>query len=272
MNNYKSIVWFSLVVILFGVSYCAYAADYDVNPATIHTLSTTCVDLNDCDENCDSASDTLTITWSATGGTFLGGNTGTSVTWQAPFTAGEVTITATCDDDGAVNDDCPDSTSITVEVVECVSHAIVDVVDLDGCAQRVTDPCYPGPVANGCGGADGPSVPDNPARECPNLTLLCIGDNLDCVSTDFAATACNPHDICYGTCETDNGSGAKSLCDAKFGADMHTVCNNLIGDEKISCYDDCDWWASTYSLAVYLIGGGAFESSQIAACSCTDCY
>ena len=48
------------------------------------------------------AEDMVTYTWGANRGTFPGGNTGRSVTWQAPDTGGEVTITLTVDDGGQV--------------------------------------------------------------------------------------------------------------------------------------------------------------------------
>ena len=69
-------------------------------------------------------SDDVTYTWSATGGTFPQGNTGTEVIWKAPSVAGDYTVTITVDDvagyappaDGTDND-YPVHASITMEVV-----------------------------------------------------------------------------------------------------------------------------------------------------------
>jgi len=47
--------------------------------------------------------DTLTYTWTATGGTFPSGNTGTNVTWRAPNADGTYTLTLTVDDQNNAN-------------------------------------------------------------------------------------------------------------------------------------------------------------------------
>ena len=153
-----------------------------------------------------------------------------------------------------------DEDSVMVEY-----RAINDQSDLDNCTNRVTDPGYGGPVPNGCSSPYG----NNPTRDCP-YPPTCFGTNEDCVNTSFLGP-CNTHDTCYGTCNGTGGYG-KYSCDVTFGADMHVVCNALTGDEYDSCYDDCDWWADTYAIAVYLVGQSAYDNGQIAACSCADCW
>lgn len=122
MNDFKWLLLFNLVIILFVADYCEGTPDHYIATGGTVTLSTTCSDDNDCDEDCNDDSDTLTITWtSSRGGTFTpGGSTGEgeSVSWQAPSSSGDVRITATCDDDGAVNNDDPDDTWVDIAVVE----------------------------------------------------------------------------------------------------------------------------------------------------------
>jgi hypothetical protein len=65
--------------------------------------------------------DVVTYTWSATGGSFPNGNTGTAVTWKAPAAHGTYTVTVTVDDvDGhspGSDNDPPKSASLTMQVI-----------------------------------------------------------------------------------------------------------------------------------------------------------
>jgi hypothetical protein len=118
MSNNRLLILLSLFVLLVGVGYCA---DYYVYPGQTITLSTTCSDDNDCDDDCNDSSDDLYIKWKRTDGKFTSTNpteSGDPITWRAPSSPGYVTITAVCNDDGAVNNDSPDSTSVTVTVVK----------------------------------------------------------------------------------------------------------------------------------------------------------
>ena len=85
------------------------------------------------------------------------------------------------------------------------------------------------------------------------------------VGADFR-TACNNHDICYGTCGSN-----KKTCDSTFLGELNAACdkkfNNFWG--KISHgLDNCYIAAGIYYGAVALGGSGAFNSAQQAACDC----
>lgn len=57
-------------------------------------------------------------TWTATGGTFPGGNTGANVTWQAFDTAGIYSITCTVDDNATYADDTAVAPNVSVKVIK----------------------------------------------------------------------------------------------------------------------------------------------------------
>ncbi len=89
-------------------------------------VTASCSD-SDCDYTGDcpeSVGDTVTITWSDdtlrdSGVAFPNGNTGTSVLWKAPGGAGDVVITATCNDTGTTKyNDSSQSDQVTVTVVK----------------------------------------------------------------------------------------------------------------------------------------------------------
>jgi hypothetical protein len=189
-----------------------------------------------------------------------GGNPATQsgeITFETSWDSlGSQTVRATSKCDSSYYDE----DSVMVEY-----QSINDQSDLDNCTNRVTEPGYGGPVPNGCSSPYG----NNPTRDCP-YPPTCFGTNEDCVNTSFLGP-CNTHDTCYGTCNGTGGYG-KYSCDVTFGADMHLVCNALTGSEYDSCYDDCDWWADTYAIAVYLVAQSHYDNGQIEACSCADCY
>ena len=108
---------------------------------------------------------------------------------------------------------------------------------------------------------------DKPGSEpAPNGCSTPTGNNPTmCTNTSFEG-ACNSHDICYGTCNS-----SKSNCDSTFGDDMAAVCDALEGAEWLACFVPCTTWRATYWVAVSLVGQDAYESRQVAECSCCDC-
>ena len=83
-------------------------------------------------------------------------------------------------------------------------------------------------------------------------------------------TACQAHDICYATCNSD-----KSQCDLDFKADMVSICEKLSGVARRSCY----YSAQVYYIAVRFAGDSqlalnqSFSLLQDAACDeccCTE--
>lgn len=72
--------------------------------------------------------DDVDILWEATAGSFKDGdNEGSWVTWIAPASAGNVTLTATADDDARYANDAAKDDSVTIEVVECDDSVNYDV-------------------------------------------------------------------------------------------------------------------------------------------------
>ena len=78
---------------------------------------------DECKDQCGEwqpALDDVDILWEATAGSFKDGdNEGSWVTWIAPASAGNVTLTATADDDARWANDTAKDDSVTIEVVEC---------------------------------------------------------------------------------------------------------------------------------------------------------
>jgi len=72
--------------------------------------------------------DDVDILWEATAGSFKDGdNEGSWVIWIAPASAGNVTLTATADDDARYANDTAKDDSVTIEVVECDDSVNYDV-------------------------------------------------------------------------------------------------------------------------------------------------
>src|SRR5262249_11248383 len=91
------------------------------------------------------------------------------------------------------------------------------------------------PTANGCGPEGGIKYPE-----------VWNGHNFK--------TACNGHDVCYGTC-----GKSKSSCDAQFWLDLVLTCN---------LDPACQSIAFIYYTAVSLEGQGAYREAQKRSCDC----
>ena len=78
---------------------------------------------------------------------------------------------------------------------------------------------------------------------------------------DFTS-ACNNHDTCYGTCNSDKGT-----CDSLLVSDMATACQTQL-QEYPDLIPYCENVASIYFVAVTVGGGGAYNAAQDQACDC----
>ena len=99
------------------------------------------------------------------------------------------------------------------------------------------DPNYGGPTPNGCTG-----VGPGPFNFTP---------------------ACNGHDTCYGTCNSDKG-----VCDSAFLAAMQNICSANCGT-SMSCLFWCNSVAQSYYYGVAVAGQSFYNNAQDAACE--DC-
>jgi hypothetical protein len=82
-------------------------------------------------------------------------------------------------------------------------------------------------------------------------------------------SACNNHDLCYGTCGSNKGT-----CDSKFQKALQTACaQKFSGHDPVSKIQlgICSTLADDYWSAVVLGGQGAFDSAQKEACDCCAC-
>ena len=112
--------------------------------------------------------------------------------------------------------------------------------ELQAC-NKVSDPTYT-PSANGCTG-----VPDYPLC-APEITFT---------------PACDNHDMCYGTCNSDQDS-----CDNDLLSDLTSVCYPI---EDPICRAACTAAALLYYAGVQDLGWIWYEDAQVAACACCDC-
>jgi len=95
---------------------------------------------------------------------------------------------------------------------------------------------------------------------------------------DPPALACDRHDDCYQTCDSD--SGARQACDKRFREDMNRTCAGLEGIVLVSDPEEpdgmvevprssvCQTFAEIYHFAVQQLGDGAFEDGQRRHCKC----
>jgi RHS repeat-associated protein len=79
-------------------------------------------------------------------------------------------------------------------------------------------------------------------------------------------TACNKHDVCYGTCGSD-----RTVCDKAFLADMVEHCREIhVGLREQyrgqASYNACLWEASAFYRAVRAAGQWWWDAAQAAAC------
>ena len=90
----------------------------------------------------------------------------------------------------------------------------------------------------------------------------------------FFGSACDNHDICYGTC-----GNTKAACDAQFAKDLLAACDvfwNSMGLNKANPLAwgldfACREQAGDYVMAVQLLGDNAYKEAQNAACKDKKC-
>jgi RHS repeat-associated protein len=162
-----------------------------------------------------------------------------------------------------------------------VGNDPISVLDYLGLAHLASPPAQTGcktgqkqcpnnkPSSNGCGtdGWKGKLVPERP------FWMI-----------DFAS-ACNKHDICYGTCGNDKGT-----CDREFLGDMQLACELEYGvneivfpgygaadqllenmrklDPRVIRHKTCMKLAQAYYTAVSAAGAGPYKDAQTQACKC----
>ena len=120
----------------------------------------------------------------------------------------------------------------------------------EGCAKPVPKQNYTPPF-NGCG-------PENGVNLVPNSPL----------GVATFTTACNKHDICYSTCNSN-----KLSCDSNFFDNMSAICSaeypgSGVVDGLGRAY--CLNLARIYAAAVIGGGGSAYKAAQAGACDCCD--
>lgn len=135
MNIIRKLTFAKVVPVILCMIFLANFAVADnpvVCPGETITLSATASDPWDCDytgvcpERVGEDGSTITVTWSAkwkvsgqSAGSFPNGNEGSSVSWTAPSSAGDVIITATADNSASTKYPDPDaSDQVTVTVVK----------------------------------------------------------------------------------------------------------------------------------------------------------
>jgi hypothetical protein len=125
------------------------------------------------------------------------------------------------------------------------------------CPSRHPAPAGYTATSNGCGpaGGLGAVIPNNPtavesAGFCQGATFV---------------TACDAHDICYGTCSSSAGN--KGTCDNNFLTNMNTICRNAFPNSP-RCLSICTSKATQYANAVINHGQGAYDDAQSDACVC----
>jgi hypothetical protein len=83
-----------------------------------------------------------------------------------------------------------------------------------------------------------------------------------CGEASSFLNACNAHDTCYQTCNSN-----KTECDGSFDWNLWNVCNPLSGE----CRAACDYWKTIYVGAVVNWGQPSWEGDQVNACACCGC-
>jgi hypothetical protein len=112
------------------------------------------------------------------------------------------------------------------------------------CPGRTHDPNH-AVTQNGCG-------PPTFAVNCPPLAGVCF------------TSACNGHDLCYGTCSADPDH--KTDCDNQFLLDMDAIC---VANGQSDPLSDCQLWANFYySLVASPIGTYFYQQAQEEDCIC----
>ena len=161
----------------------------------------------------------------------------------------------------------------------CDPHRLncCDSFDCYHCVNAICKPCLRKAASleelESCNRVDDPSTEPIP-NGCSVPPLLCEIFGVDCnnpagcgESTSFLG-ACNQHDLCYQTCDTE-GYNRKALCDGDLCEGLESLCYGVPPGE---CQDDCFTFAVEYCLAVQGAGGDwAYEADQVEACACCDC-
>jgi hypothetical protein len=160
----------------------------------------------------------------------------------------------------AVEAAVPDCNGVPYDPVsQCCEPAGIQplhpIAVLDFCPNRVPHPGHV-PEVNGCGPANGLV-----SHLIPNK----VGPFYNPRAVDFTP-ACNNHDVCYDTCNSD-----KNTCDSNFLTQMRAACAAVYPGRGY--YDrrmraSCETDAYIYYLAVSRVGGDAYESAQKGACDC----
>jgi len=103
------------------INHAPVISSLTANPSSIETNQATSIICTASDPD----GDTLTYTWTKTGGTFEGSTTGPSVTWRAPSTQGTYTVSCEVSDgEGGENSD-----SVNIVVTESDEEEIKNVID-----------------------------------------------------------------------------------------------------------------------------------------------
>jgi secretory phospholipase A2 len=90
------------------------------------------------------------------------------------------------------------------------------------------------------------------------------GMQITAAQDEFKFTpACDIHDICYGTCNSD-----RSKCDAAFLKDMHHICNRIDSKSNRDQFNRCKETAKTYHQMGKIFGCSTYAASQKEACHC----
>jgi len=121
------------------------------------------------------------------------------------------------------------------------------IVNVDDCPNRVEHPGLPPINPNGCGAAGGRAFPN---RFGPVNFRQC----------------CDPHDICFGTCNSDRDD-----CDLDFLTCLLSACVTGLGSLALipRLLLTCNAIATTYFIGVQSpFGTTAYENAQTARCDC----
>ena len=189
------------------------------------------------------------VHWSAPGGDPSSGIGAYFQThWDTPGVK-EVTVSTSCGSSDANNVNvCRRPCCDSWDCQHCVSGSCEPCLEkasnyeeLMACSNVVPDPDWI-PSPNGC--SSPLPNPDNPTG---------------CSDTSFLE-ACNAHDVCYQTCNSN-----KDNCDNAFLDEMLEICMGS------SCAPRCSEFAIIYYGAVHNYGDSAYQNDQVAACACCDC-
>jgi hypothetical protein len=121
------------VTVSAEVNHPPVISNLTADPSSVNINETTTMTCTASDED---VGDTLTYTWTKTGGTFEGSTSGSSVTWRAPSTEGNYTVSCEVSDGEA-----SDSKSVNISVINSVESTVSGVT-------AVASTYYPGGKVN----------------------------------------------------------------------------------------------------------------------------